>query len=154
MPVSSYECSAGYFGPNCSLPCRFPNYGVGCQLECGCGNETCNHITGCHSSNLKENSTMQTPSEERTSPVVIDDTINNGLKKSTMLTSSEERSSPAVLNDGVRSGCSSMRTNTNTSAKQEAMKITIWTMVSISLVFVTVYLKLNTKKTLETANVI
>ncbi|XP_078315065.1 uncharacterized protein LOC111102945 isoform X2 [Crassostrea virginica] len=103
---------------------------------------------------LKENSTMQTPSEERTSPVVIDDTINNGLKKSTMLTSSEERSSPAVLNDGVRSGCSSMRTNTNTSAKQEAMKITIWTMVSISLVFVTIYFKLNTKKTLETANVI
>ena len=44
------ECSAGYFGPNCSLPCRFPNYGVGCQLECGCGNESCNHITGCHNS--------------------------------------------------------------------------------------------------------
>ena len=57
-------------------------------------------------------------------------------------------------NLGVRSGCSSMRTNTNTSAKQKVMKITIWTMVSLSLVFVTIYFKLNTKKTLETANVI
>nr|XP_022294264.1 tyrosine-protein kinase receptor Tie-2-like [Crassostrea virginica] len=160
VPVSIYACSAGYFGPNCSLPCRYPSYGVGCQFKCVCGMEKCKHITGCHSSNSKENRTMITPSEERTSHVVMDYTFNDGLKNSTMLTPSEERTPHAVIDDtindglGVLSGCSSMRTKTNTSAKQEAMKITIWTMVSLSLVFVTIYFKLNKKKTSETANVI
>ena len=32
----------------------------------------------CINLDLKENSTMLTPSEEKTSPVVIDDTINDG----------------------------------------------------------------------------
>nr|XP_022295496.1 uncharacterized protein LOC111105473 [Crassostrea virginica] len=100
-------CPVGYFSPNCSLPCRYPNYGAGCQLKCVCEIKNCSHITGCQNSSL-----------------------------------------------GVLSCCSTMRTKRNTSAKQEAMKITIWTMVSLSLVFVTIYFKLNTKKTLETANVI
>ena len=43
-------CSAGYFGPNCSLPCRYPNYGVECQFECVCDMENCSHITGCQNS--------------------------------------------------------------------------------------------------------
>ena len=45
-------CSVGYFGPNCSLPCRYPNYGLGCQLKCNCEREHCNHITGCQNSSI------------------------------------------------------------------------------------------------------
>lgn len=45
-------CSVGYFGPNCSLSCRYPNYGLGCQLNCNCETEHCNHITGCQTSSI------------------------------------------------------------------------------------------------------
>nr|XP_022291039.1 platelet endothelial aggregation receptor 1-like [Crassostrea virginica] len=41
------ECIPGYFGPNCTLPCRFPNYGLLCQSACACNETDCNHRTGC-----------------------------------------------------------------------------------------------------------
>ncbi|XP_062610864.1 uncharacterized protein LOC134272679 [Saccostrea cucullata] len=41
------ECADGYFGPNCTLPCRYPNYGDNCQSECLCAEELCNHVNGC-----------------------------------------------------------------------------------------------------------
>nr|XP_022286500.1 multiple epidermal growth factor-like domains protein 10 isoform X2 [Crassostrea virginica] len=37
----------GYFGPYCSLPCRFPNYGKDCQRTCFCHPQSCDHVTGC-----------------------------------------------------------------------------------------------------------
>ncbi|XP_048768805.2 uncharacterized protein LOC125675318 [Ostrea edulis] len=40
-------CDTGYYGPNCSLSCRYPNYGVDCQNECKCVQDLCNHISGC-----------------------------------------------------------------------------------------------------------
>nr|XP_022294754.1 uncharacterized protein LOC111104879 [Crassostrea virginica] len=52
LPVSAMEtessgCQQGFFGPNCKFPCRFPNYGKRCQLECNCTEELCNNISGC-----------------------------------------------------------------------------------------------------------
>nr|XP_034335160.1 uncharacterized protein LOC117692166 isoform X2 [Crassostrea gigas] len=42
------DCQIGYYGINCSSPCRYPNYGSGCQQECSlCGKETCNSAFGC-----------------------------------------------------------------------------------------------------------
>ncbi|XP_056014747.1 uncharacterized protein LOC125676900 [Ostrea edulis] len=41
------ECDAGYHGLNCSLSCRFPNYGEDCQNLCQCRLELCSHISGC-----------------------------------------------------------------------------------------------------------
>lgn len=42
------DCPIGYFGNNCSSPCRYPNYGKECQHNCShCGNETCNSTFGC-----------------------------------------------------------------------------------------------------------
>ncbi|XP_056016782.1 cell death abnormality protein 1-like [Ostrea edulis] len=40
-------CKRGYIGDNCHLPCRYPNYGVFCQLECNCNESYCNHKHGC-----------------------------------------------------------------------------------------------------------
>ncbi|XP_062566014.1 multiple epidermal growth factor-like domains protein 10 [Saccostrea cucullata] len=40
-------CSVGYFGPECELPCRYPNYGDGCQSACLCVQQLCDHINGC-----------------------------------------------------------------------------------------------------------
>lgn len=37
----------GYHGPNCSMACRYPNYGNGCQSGCLCGEDQCDPITGC-----------------------------------------------------------------------------------------------------------
>lgn len=45
-------CLSGYYGPNCTFPCRFPNYGLECQSECDCDEQQCNHISGCRSSNI------------------------------------------------------------------------------------------------------
>nr|XP_022294781.1 protein draper-like [Crassostrea virginica] len=45
-------CPVGYFSPNCSLPCRYPNYGAGCQLKCVCETKNCSHITGCQNSRM------------------------------------------------------------------------------------------------------
>ncbi|XP_062618430.1 uncharacterized protein LOC134280015 [Saccostrea cucullata] len=44
------DCESGYFGVNCSKVCRYPNYGIQCQLKCNCSNMTCHHITGCYQS--------------------------------------------------------------------------------------------------------
>lgn len=47
------ECEAGFYGINCSTPCRYPNYGKDCQQECSdCGQEKCNSTLGCLSSNV------------------------------------------------------------------------------------------------------
>ncbi|XP_056016789.1 multiple epidermal growth factor-like domains protein 11 [Ostrea edulis] len=40
-------CPIGYTGEKCKLPCPFPNYGDGCQIECSCAEELCSHINGC-----------------------------------------------------------------------------------------------------------
>nr|XP_022292179.1 uncharacterized protein LOC111103303 [Crassostrea virginica] len=47
LNTTSSVCVEGFFGPNCSLQCRFPSYGKHCQLECNCSMELCNHISGC-----------------------------------------------------------------------------------------------------------
>ncbi|XP_061196049.1 cell death abnormality protein 1-like [Saccostrea echinata] len=42
----SIACPPGYFGSYCELPCRYPNYGKGCQMECKCDKRLCDHTTG------------------------------------------------------------------------------------------------------------
>ena len=49
LKINISECIPGYFGPNCTLPCRFPNYGLLCQKACTCNETDCNHRTGCPS---------------------------------------------------------------------------------------------------------
>ena len=42
------DCPEGFYGLNCSLKCRYPNYGIDCQKDCSqCGQELCNFISGC-----------------------------------------------------------------------------------------------------------
>ncbi|XP_052711337.1 cell death abnormality protein 1-like [Crassostrea angulata] len=42
------DCPVGYYGINCSRPCRYPNYGINCQYDCSsCGQETCSSTFGC-----------------------------------------------------------------------------------------------------------
>ncbi|XP_022290727.2 uncharacterized protein LOC111102346 [Crassostrea virginica] len=56
------ECYPGFYGTSCLNPCRYPNYGVGCQSFCDCSENICSNIFGCSedngttsSSNLNEN---------------------------------------------------------------------------------------------------
>lgn len=37
----------GYIGVNCSAPCPYPYYGVGCQKTCNCSRDVCDVPTGC-----------------------------------------------------------------------------------------------------------
>ncbi|XP_062581430.1 multiple epidermal growth factor-like domains protein 10 [Saccostrea cucullata] len=57
------NCKAGYFGINCSRPCRFPNYGEDCQSECDCEEHVCNVSFGCSYNNV----TSVTPKTRQTS---------------------------------------------------------------------------------------
>ena len=41
------ECKDGYMGINCSIKCRYPNYGKGCQSLCKCLEEDCDASIGC-----------------------------------------------------------------------------------------------------------
>lgn len=49
----SLGCIAGYFGSDCNLICRYPSYGEGCQMHCGCKQDRCNHVSGCTMSQRK-----------------------------------------------------------------------------------------------------
>ena len=41
------ECSVGYIGNHCSLPCPYPSYGKGCQKFCSCRKDECIFNLGC-----------------------------------------------------------------------------------------------------------
>lgn len=45
-------CPSGYYGSNCSISCRYPNYGVECQEECHCPKKACDHVFGCSNNEL------------------------------------------------------------------------------------------------------
>lgn len=42
------ECDIGLLGTTCDVPCRFPNYGKGCQFLCNCKEELCDPVYGCN----------------------------------------------------------------------------------------------------------
>ncbi|XP_062610866.1 uncharacterized protein LOC134272681 [Saccostrea cucullata] len=50
-------CKEGYFGQNCSLPCRYPNYGADCQEGCVCNRTLCHHVSGCPATHEPEETT-------------------------------------------------------------------------------------------------
>lgn len=56
-------CSAGFFGNDCIIQCRFPSFGFQCQSQCNCSKENCNHVIGCNESsticNSEEGNTLQ-----------------------------------------------------------------------------------------------
>ena len=47
LRIFSSGCEIGYFGRLCDEKCRFPNYGLRCQLPCNCSEKDCHHINGC-----------------------------------------------------------------------------------------------------------
>nr|XP_034315597.1 uncharacterized protein LOC109618524 [Crassostrea gigas] len=46
------DCTPGYYGPNCTIPCRYPGYGPECQKKCSCNMIVCSHVNGCSEYNL------------------------------------------------------------------------------------------------------
>ena len=40
-------CPIGFYGNNCTSPCRYPSFGTGCQGFCPCSKEFCDNISGC-----------------------------------------------------------------------------------------------------------
>lgn len=40
-------CTPGYIGINCTLSCKYPFYGHGCQGFCDCDEDLCDVSTGC-----------------------------------------------------------------------------------------------------------
>nr|XP_022291737.1 multiple epidermal growth factor-like domains protein 11 [Crassostrea virginica] len=177
IPVSSYACSAGYSGPDCSIPCSYPNYGVGCQFKCVCGLKICSHILGCQkiigSSTCSAGyfgPTCSLPCRypnygvkcqfkcvcdmENCSHITGCQNSNNSIETNTTFSPLEGKTWPGVINNTITDGpdCLSIGTNTSKSANQEAMKIAIWSMTFLTFVFLAIYFKLNRKKSLETAN--
>ncbi|XP_062583218.1 uncharacterized protein LOC134244986 [Saccostrea cucullata] len=45
-------CNDGYFGDNCSVKCKYPEYGKSCGQRCTCPSEQCNHVYGCQARDI------------------------------------------------------------------------------------------------------
>lgn len=43
-------CPTGYTGHDCKKTCRYPSFGIDCQLRCCCAQNRCNHMFGCNTS--------------------------------------------------------------------------------------------------------
>lgn len=51
------DCPLGFYGINCSSPCRYPNFGNRCQQDCShCEQEVCNASFGCLTKEKEETS--------------------------------------------------------------------------------------------------
>nr|XP_022291021.1 uncharacterized protein LOC111102523 [Crassostrea virginica] len=122
---TSSGCVQGFFGENCELPCRYPNYGQDCQLECVCTMELCNHISGCP----KPATETTTDSKSYGSRSVPDDTRNLKI----FYTS----------NFNLTLGEEILQTN-GLDLKHKAMLVSICIMATVILVLAGVYL---TKRT-------
>lgn len=47
IELNILECAIGYHGDNCSLKCRPPTFGEGCQALCDCPKTDCHFVHGC-----------------------------------------------------------------------------------------------------------
>nr|XP_034332854.1 multiple epidermal growth factor-like domains protein 10 [Crassostrea gigas] len=47
IPTDATACRIGYTGQNCDKQCIYPGYGAGCQSECNCNVNQCDHVKGC-----------------------------------------------------------------------------------------------------------
>lgn len=45
-PLSS-ACAPGTLGTHCQYRCRYPAYGLGCQMTCDCNESQCDAKMGC-----------------------------------------------------------------------------------------------------------
>nr|XP_022292856.1 multiple epidermal growth factor-like domains protein 6 [Crassostrea virginica] len=44
------KCSVGFIRNDCEQPCRYPSFGVDCQMECSCSKDYCHYVGGCNKS--------------------------------------------------------------------------------------------------------
>ncbi|XP_078325991.1 uncharacterized protein LOC144622861 isoform X1 [Crassostrea virginica] len=67
-------CDPGFIGQNCSIVCRYPSYGQGCQNHCDCDKMYCDFKTGC-----KDGSPTLTPesSVTKTEVDLVDETSSS-----------------------------------------------------------------------------
>ncbi|XP_052710592.1 cell death abnormality protein 1-like [Crassostrea angulata] len=47
IPTDATACRTGYTGLNCDKKCIYPGFGAGCQSECNCNVNQCDHVKGC-----------------------------------------------------------------------------------------------------------
>lgn len=118
--VSTKNCSKGYHGPLCDITCRYPNYGKDCQSECLCGEEQCDHITGCVWNNARN--------------VLPDKDTPHFLLNSTSVNYSSDDGNYST---GMSPNCS--------LHKDKGMLISICIFATVFLVIMSIYLKINKK---------
>lgn len=58
------DCLPGYYKTNCSEPCRYPSYGLGCQKECKCTEKSCHHVFGCSDHKLDGKRSLRKKTDE------------------------------------------------------------------------------------------
>eukprot|EP00105_Crassostrea_gigas_P039611 XP_019923759.1 PREDICTED: uncharacterized protein LOC109619023 [Crassostrea gigas] len=84
MTKDCKACGIGFYGFNCSKPCRYPNYGLQCQHNCGCSETFCNNTSGCpeyYSKGVTKSSNHDDVNEHSTSDktIVIIATLISGF---------------------------------------------------------------------------
>ncbi|XP_078315090.1 uncharacterized protein LOC144619810 isoform X2 [Crassostrea virginica] len=139
MEANSSGCAQGFYGPSCMLPCRFPTYGNGCQLECNCSMTLCNHITGCPNP-ATETTTGNNSETHRGRSVPDDPQIPNIVHASNNNLTSLKDIRHAI------STCNSL------DLKHKAMLVSICILGTVFFILISVYMYL-TKKTRANANI-
>ncbi|XP_061177283.1 uncharacterized protein LOC133186019 [Saccostrea echinata] len=75
------SCPVGYQGNNCSVPCRYPNFGKDCQEDCShCDEKWCNPTYGCITTVTTNRITKGTTSSSFSlDPVIIGTLTSSGF---------------------------------------------------------------------------
>nr|XP_022294583.1 protein draper-like [Crassostrea virginica] len=143
-------CSLGYFGQDCSLPCRFPGYGSGCQMACNCEKEHCNHITGCRNSTCSVGYFGPNCSLSCRSPnygLGCQLSCNCEREHCTHIIGCQNATSDSRATTGSTSsfGCPFTTMNGRKSSHQRSILIAIYVMTTLSVSLIIVYVRLRMK---------
>eukprot|EP00105_Crassostrea_gigas_P011581 XP_011427316.1 PREDICTED: uncharacterized protein LOC105328239 [Crassostrea gigas] len=147
---SCSDCIPGYFGNDCNITCRYPNYGQNCQLECICGKKFCNHISGCEQLHVTEDNDVEDQSIFSRNPTniatvnedVTDGTVTGNQSYFTQNSIKYETYSNKSVEKDVLWNCSSIRPYITRPFRSRTMLISLCLLTSAFFVITAIYFRL------------
>ncbi|XP_062598494.1 uncharacterized protein LOC134259914 [Saccostrea cucullata] len=128
MSIPNLCKNDGYFGTDCVLPCRYPNYGADCQKECNCDKNFCHHVSGCAMKHATDEVERITTLSVNDSGLLQNETKMNILYMSTNISTRDSTKYKSMW--------------TGMDVKHKAMLVCIVFFGFVSIVIIVVYIKI------------